>query len=55
MAIEELSIEVTNECTLACLHCSSGSVPQRGSNELTYQEHVRLIREASLIDRKSVV
>lgn len=44
--VEELSIEITNECTLACLHCSSGSVPQKGKNELTLQEHTRILHEA---------
>lgn len=44
--VEELSIEVTNECTLACLHCSSGSVPKKDPNELTHKEHVRLLGEA---------
>lgn len=54
MAIEELSIEVTNECTLACLHCSSGSVPKRGQNELTYSEHTRLLREAVHMGAKTL-
>lgn len=44
--LEELSLEVTNECPLACLHCSSGSSPERLHDELTYLEHMRLIREA---------
>lgn len=52
--IEELSIEVTNACTLACLHCSSGSVPKRGANELTYQEHVRLLKEARSLGAKTL-
>ena len=42
----ELSIEVTNECTLACIHCSSGSTPKKMPNELTIDEHIRLLREA---------
>lgn len=52
--IEELSIEVTNECTLACLHCSSGSVPKKGANELTYQEHVRLLKEARALGARTL-
>lgn len=54
MGIEELSIEVTNECTLACLHCSSGSVPKRGANELTFTEHQRLLREAHNMGAKTL-
>ena len=42
----ELSIEVTNECTLACIHCSSGSTPKKLRNELTYKEHMALIEDA---------
>lgn len=44
--VAELSLELTNECTLACLHCSSGSVPQKGKNELSFADHMRLLREA---------
>lgn len=46
MQLGELSIEVTNECNKACLHCSSGSMPHRMHDELTLQEHLRLIQEA---------
>ena len=42
----ELSLEVTNECSLSCLHCSSGSTNERMENELSYYEHRRLIEEA---------
>lgn len=52
--IEELSIEVTNECTLACLHCSSGSTPKKDPNELTYNEHIRLLREARSLGAKTL-
>lgn len=44
--LEELSLELTNECTLACIHCSSGSSPEKLSNELTYDEHISLITQA---------
>lgn len=44
--IEELSIELTNECTLRCLHCSSGSTPKAMPDELSYYEHNRLLGEA---------
>lgn len=52
--IEELSIEVTNECQMACLHCSSGSSPQKGPNELTLVEHTRLLREARYLGAKTL-
>lgn len=52
--VEELSIEVTNECQLACLHCSSGSVPKKGPNELTLAEHVRLLKEARTLGAKTL-
>jgi len=45
-ALEELSIEVTNECNLSCIHCSSGSTPKRLKNELSGEELIRLIHEA---------
>ena len=44
--LEELSIELTNECNLACIHCSSGSVPKRMPGELTYAKHVELVQDA---------
>lgn len=52
--IEELSIEVTNECTLACLHCSSGSMPKKGADELQYHEHARLLKEARVLGAKTL-
>ena len=42
----ELSIEVTNECRLSCLHCSSGSSLERLPDELTPIEHMVLIKQA---------
>jgi len=44
--LEELSLEVTNECPLACIHCSSGSGPGHWPGELTCLEHVSLVRQA---------
>lgn len=44
--LEELSIELTNECDLACIHCSSGSVPNRLPNELSFDKHLELVLEA---------
>lgn len=42
----ELSIEVTNKCPLACIHCSSGSSPEAMPNELGMYEHLDLISQA---------
>jgi len=44
--LEELSLEVTNMCNLACIHCSSGSSPKAMKNELTMLEHASLIKQA---------
>jgi len=44
--LEELSIEVTNECPLACIHCSSGSSPKRLPDELSVDRQMELIQEA---------
>lgn len=44
--VEELSLELTNQCELACIHCSSGSTPKRLSGELSFDEHLRLVHEA---------
>lgn len=54
MALEELSIELTNRCTLSCLHCSSGSVPKRMVGELAYQDHRRLLKEARGLGAKTL-
>lgn len=45
----ELSVEVTNECPLNCMHCSSGSSPVKGPNELTFAEHTRIVEEAKAL------
>lgn len=44
--LKELSIELTNECRLACIHCSSGSSPKALTGELDHSDHIRLITEA---------
>lgn len=49
MQLEELSIEVTNECTLSCIHCSSGSTPRKLKDELTLEEHLSLIGQARVM------
>lgn len=46
MQLEELSLELSNACLLKCIHCSSGSSPKALPNELTYDEHLRLLFEA---------
>lgn len=52
--IEELSIELTNQCTLSCLHCSSGSIPKKMPDELQYHEHSRLLAEARGLGAKTL-
>lgn len=44
--VEELSIEVTNECNLSCIHCSSGSRPKKLQGEMTVDVQLRLVEEA---------
>lgn len=44
--LEELSIELTNECDLACIHCSSGSVPRKMEGEISFTKHVELLAQA---------
>ena len=42
----ELSMELTNSCPLACVHCSSGSSPKVLPNELVYAEHLDVLMQA---------
>lgn len=44
--LEELSIEISNMCIVRCIHCSSGSQPKPMSDELTFDEHKRVMAEA---------
>lgn len=44
--LQELSIELTNECTLRCIHCSSGSAPVKGPRELLHSKILSLLLEA---------
>lgn len=44
--LEELSIELSNKCLVRCIHCSSGSQPKPMKDELTFEDHVRLMQEA---------
>ncbi len=46
MQLQELSLELTNECRLSCLHCSSGSLLEKLPDELTISKHLELIEEA---------
>jgi len=52
--LHELSIELTNECLIGCLHCSSGSIPAKLKGELTPIEHVGLLCQAKEMDVKVV-
>ena len=47
--LSELSIELTNQCGLACIHCSSGSSPKRAKGELEFNDHKRLLRDAATL------
>jgi len=44
--LEELSIEISNKCLCRCIHCSSGSQPKAGKDELEPFGIVCLINEA---------
>jgi len=44
--LEELSIEVTNECPMMCIHCSSGSSPKRLPDEISVELQLDLIEQA---------
>lgn len=44
--LEELSLELSNRCLLRCRHCSSGSKLAPMENELEFEDHIRLMREA---------
>lgn len=46
VALEELSIELSNYCLCRCIHCSSGSQPKRVPDELQPYEIGCLIEEA---------
>lgn len=46
MQLKELSLELTNECRLSCLHCSSGSSLQKLPGELSISKHLEMIDEA---------
>jgi len=46
--LEEVSIEITNECVLNCKHCSSVS-GKKGENELSRIEIKNVIRQAKLL------
>lgn len=52
--LHELSIEVTNECLMGCLHCSSGSIPAKQKNELSIMEHIGLLCQAKELGAKVV-
>lgn len=51
--LEDLKVEVTHRCTLACIHCSSNSIP---SNELEmqYEECKRIIESACAMGVKNI-
>lgn len=44
--LEELSVELSNRCAVRCIHCSSGSQPKAMPDELTFEEHKRVMLEA---------
>ncbi len=52
--LEELKIEVTHKCNLACIHCSSDSSPL-SANEMTTTDCNRIIHEAIDMGIKEIV
>ncbi len=53
MTLRELKLELTQQCPLACVHCSTDSHRKRTSS-LTEETVVRLLREASALGLEKV-
>jgi radical SAM protein with 4Fe4S-binding SPASM domain len=45
--LKEVSIEITNRCLMRCIHCSSGSAPKAGKDELTPSEVASVILDGA--------
>ncbi len=52
--VEEISLELTNSCQLACVHCSSGSAPPKLAGELPFAKHLELLKEARTLGATAV-
>lgn len=52
--VDFLELEITRDCQLTCTHCYSNSGPSAGSGEMTTEDWLRVIAEASSLGIRTV-